>query len=382
MSLWLFLKLLNQQMLKIYLDNNATTEVDQRVTDAILLELKSGYGNPSSIHSFGQEVRNRVTKARRLIATHFGFKPTEVIFTSSATEAANIVVKGTKGDIITSASEHACVFATAMEEKKRGRAVTFLEPGTHGAVTPEQILEAITPATGLIVVMAANNETGVKTDIDGIAAIAQQYGIPFFVDAVAWVGKEAFVPPRGVTAFAISGHKFHAPKGIGALFIRSLCKPEPLLIGGAQEYNKRAGTENVIGIMALAKAVDLLNSELPQATERMRRLRDRFEAGVMGALSGVQLNGEGERIVNTSNLSFEGVEGESILMNCDLAGLAVSHGSAGSSGSLEPSRILMGMGLGKDRARSSIRFSLSRMTTEEDIERAIEIIVKVVSDLR
>jgi len=368
-------------MITTYLDNNATTKVDPRVIDAIMQELNSGYGNPSSIHSFGQEVRNRLTKARRRIASHFGFKPTEVIFTSSATEAVNIVMRGTTGEVITSAAEHACVHVTAIAEQEKGRSVTFLDPGAYGAVTAEQVRMAITPQTGLIVLMAANNETGVKTDVEGIAAIAEQHGIPFFVDAVAWVGKESFVPPSGVTAFTISGHKFHAPKGIGALFLRSSFKPKPLLIGGAQEYNKRAGTENVTGIIAMAKAVELLEEELPEATERMRKLRDRFEAGVMAALPGVLVNGEGERIVNTSNLSFEAVEGESILMNCDLAGLAVSHGSACSSGSLEPSRILMSMGLGKDRARSSIRFSLSRMTTEEDIKRAIEIVVQVVNEL-
>jgi len=368
-------------MSKIYLDNNATTCVDPRVVQAINEELCAGYGNPSSIHSFGQEARNRVTKARRRVARYFGFKPTEAIFTSSATEAVNIVIRGTKGEIITSASEHSCVDATVKSEMERGRPAAFLNPDRRGAVTPEQVAEAITPQTGLIVLMAANNETGVKTDIEGVAEVAMRHNIPFFVDAVAWVGKEPFTPPPGVTAMAISGHKFHAPKGIGALLMRSSFKPAPLFFGGAQEYNKRAGTENVIGIAALAKAIELLEVELPQATERMQALRNRFEEGIFNALKNVVINGEGERIANTSNLSFIDVEGESILLGCDLAGLAVSHGSACSSGSLEPSRILMGMGLGKERARSSIRFSLSRFTTEEEIDRAIDIVVNVVNSI-
>jgi len=381
MSRQLSLKSKIFQMSKIYLDNNATTRVDARVADAIIEELEAGYGNPSSIHSFGQEARNRLTKARRQVARYFGFKPTEVLFTSSATEAVNLVVRGTDGAIITSTCEHACVYATVKSEEEKGRPVTYLNPGPIGAVTPEQIEESITAKTGLIVLMAANNETGVKTDIFAIAEIAERHQIPFFVDAVAWVGKEPFIPPSGVMAMTISGHKFHAPKGVGALLMRSSFKPSPLLLGGAQEYNKRAGTENMIGIAALAKAVELLNEELPQATERMRFLRDRFETGILNALPNVVINGDGERIVNTSNLSFEGVEGESILLGCDLAGLAVSHGSACSSGSLEPSRILMGMGHGKDRVRSSIRFSLSRFTTEEEIDRAIDIVIKVINSI-
>jgi len=361
-------------MKKIYLDNNATTELDPRVIEAMMEELHAGYGNPSSIHFFGQDARNRLTKARRLVASHFGFKPTEVIFTSSATEAVNMVIRGTTGEIITSAAEHPCVYAVAMEEREKGRPVHFLDPGKQGAVTVDQVRQAITPQTGLIVLMAANNETGVKTDIEAIAALALEYGIPFFVDAVAWIGKEPFFPPPGVTAFTLSGHKFHAPKGIGALFLRSSFKPGSLLIGGAQEYTKRAGTENTVGIIGLAKAIALLDQELPAATDHMRQMRDRLERGILSRIPGAVVNGEGERIANTTNLSFEGVDGESMLMNCDLKGLAISHGSACSSGSLEPSRVIMSMGLGKERARSSIRFSVSRMTTEEEVDRAIEIV--------
>ncbi|NGX58458.1 MAG: Cysteine desulfurase IscS [Chlamydiae bacterium] len=369
-------------MRKIYLDNNATTEIDPRVQEALIEEMKRGFGNPSSIHSFGQEVRNRLTKARRTITSFFGIKPTEFLFTSSGTEAINMVFKGTEGHILTSSAEHACVYANAKEMEERGRSVDFLSPGEHGAVTVDQVRESIRPNTGLIALMAVNNETGVKTDIDAIAVLAEEHKIPFFVDAVALVGKELFTVPSGVSGFCISGHKFHAPKGIGGLFLRSPLKPLPLITGGPQEYNKRAGTENVIGIIGMAKAIEVLEQELPEATERMGRLRDYLEQEIISRVSDVLVNGEGPRVCNTNNLSFVGVEGESILMNCDMAGLALSHGSACSSGSLEPSRILMSMGLTKDRARSSIRFSLSRFTTEEEIERAIEIVVNVVNQLR
>lgn len=369
-------------MKKVYLDNNSTTKVDDRVIQAIIEEYRAGYGNPSSIHSFGQEAKNRLTKARRQIAQFFGFKPTEVVFTSSATEAVNMVIRGTKGGIVTSVSEHSCVNAACQREKEKGRDVVFLETGLKGYVTPDQVKNAIGPETGLITLMAVNNETGVKTDVEAIAALAEEANIPFFVDAVAMVGKERFVPHRGVSAVAISGHKIHAPKGIGALLLRSSFKPDPLIVGGAQEYQMRAGTPNVSGIIGLAKAIELLSEGLQNACEKMKALRDHFESEVLRRLTGVTINGEGERVVNTTNLSFEDVDGESLLLKCDLEGLAVSHGSACTSGALEPSRILMSMGMGKERARNSLRLSLSRMTTEEEIERAIEIIVSVVTSLR
>lgn len=366
----------------IYLDNNATTEIDPRVKKAVIEEMGLGFGNPSSIHSFGQEVRNRLTKARRKAAAAFGMRPTECLFMSSATEAINTIFKGTEGHVITSSVEHACTFANAMQMKEAGRPIDLLPPGESGAVTVDQVREAFKPNTSLITLMAANNETGVKTDIEAIAALAEQHRIPLFVDAVALVGKELFFPPPGVSGFCISGHKFHAPKGIGALFLRSPLKVHPLMIGGPQEYNQRAGTENILGIIGMAKALELLDEELPEATRRMERLRDYLEQELMKRLSDIEINGTGPRVCNTTSLSFSGVEGESILMNCDLEGLALSHGSACSSGSLEPSRILLNMGISKERARSSVRFSLSRLTTEQEIEQAIDIVEKVVLRLR
>jgi cysteine desulfurase len=230
--------------------------------------------------------------------------------------------------------------------------------------------------------MAVNNETGVKTDIEAIAAIAQEHKIPFFVDAVALMGKEEFRIPTGVSAMAFSGHKFHAPKGIGFLMVRSSLKLAPLLIGGDQEYGKRAGTENLSGITGMATAIEILRTELPSASKRMEELRNKFEHELMQRLPDVSINGQGPRVVNTSNLAFQGVEGETLLTALDLAGIAVSHGSACASGALEPSRILLNMGCSKEVAASSIRFSLSRFTTQQEIEFCIEAIVKVVLKLR
>jgi cysteine desulfurase len=236
--------------------------------------------------------------------------------------------------------------------------------------------------TKLIVLMAVNNETGVKSDIEAIAAIAEESNVPFVVDGVALLGKEPFTIPSGVSAVAFSGHKLHAPKGSGMVFIRKRVKCTPLLFGGAQEFQRRAGTENLAAILGLAEAIRLLEVELPSATKRMQALRDRLEEGIISSISDVTINGEAPRVVNTSNLSFEGVDGESLLMSLDLNGVAVSHGSACSSGSLEPSRILLNMGIPRARARSSIRFSLSRFTTRDEIERCIEIVIDVVGRLR
>jgi cysteine desulfurase len=230
--------------------------------------------------------------------------------------------------------------------------------------------------------MSVNNETGVKTDIDAIAAILHERRIPFVVDGVAQLGKELFSISTGVSAICFSGHKLHAPKGIGMAIVKGSFKFTPLLLGGGQESNRRGGTENVAGIVGLAEAIRLLKEELPLASTRMLQLRDRLEQGLIQRLSDVTVNGQGPRICNTSNLCFRGVEGESLMMNLDLAGVAASHGSACASGALEPSRVLLNMGLTVEQAASSIRFSLSRMTCEEEIDQALEIIVGVVTRLR
>jgi cysteine desulfurase len=372
---------------KIYLDNNASTPLDPRVLAIIEEDLRNNYGNPSSSHSLGQESRKRLTQARHSIATYFKVKPSELVFTSGGTEAINMVIRGLfqsnpTGHIITSSVEHSCVYATVKAMEANGTQATFLSPGLWGAVTVDAVKAAIQSDTRLLAFMAVNNETGVKTDIEGIAALAEERGIPFLVDGVALLGKELFTIPTGVSAICFSGHKLHAPKGIGFAIIRKSLKLSPLLTGGNQENGHRGGTENITGIVALAKALELLKEELPQASQRMQKLRDYFEAELLSRLPNVHINGEGPRVVNTSDLSFDGVEGETLLAALDMEGVAASHGSACASGALEPSRILLNMGIPREQARSSVRFSLSRFTTAQEIEDCLEIVIRVVNRLR
>lgn len=371
----------------IYLDNNATTFVDPRVTELILDALQTVQGNPSSIHSFGQNVRNKISKARSSIASVLGVKPTELVFTSGGTEGMNMLIRGLalvkkKGHIITSLAEHSCVFSTMKELEQLGFQVTYIEPGLLGAATPEAVEQSIRPDTIMIALMAVNNETGVKTDIASIAATAESTGIPVLVDGVSLMGKELFSIPSGVSAIAFSGHKFHAPQGTGMVFVRSGLKLKPLLAGGEQEFGRRPGTENVIGILALAKAVLILSDELPLASEKMLYLRKRFEGALQAELPEIYINGEGPRTVNVSNVAFRGVDGESLLMGLDSAGIAASHGSACSSGALEPSRILLSMGIAQELVRSSLRFSFSRFTTEQEIDVAVSVIIRLVRHMR
>jgi cysteine desulfurase len=372
---------------KIYLDNNATTGVDPRVLEAMLSELSSIPSNPSSSHFFGQEAKRRLQTARETIACFFKVKSHEVVFTSGGTEAVNLVLRGffpdeVSGHAITSNVEHSCVDHTMDELRKKGLDVSFLPAGLHGAVLPEQIEKAIRPDTRFIALMAVNNETGVKHDLNAIGQIALQAKIPLIVDGVAWLGKESFTLHPGVAAICFSGHKFHAPKGVGFAIVRSSMKIHPLVTGGQQEFSLRPGTENLPGIIGLAKAIELLDVELPAATLRMAMLRDRLEAGLIERAAPVVVNGGGNRICNTCNLSFPDVSGEDLLIGLDMAGIAVSHGSACSAGALEPSRILLNMGVPHNIARSAVRFSLSRNTTLEEIDRTIDATAALVHQLR
>ncbi len=370
---------------RIYLDNNASTPLDPRILDVVAQDLRISIANPSSTHSFGQESRKRLVEARQTIASYLEVKPSEIVFTSGATEAANLVIRGLfekefKGHIITSSVEHACVYSTVKALEPLGISSSFLQPGLWGAVTPETVKAALRSDTRLIALMAVNNETGVKTDIAAIAEIAQKAKVPLLVDGVALLGKEPFTIPPGVSAMIFSGHKFHAPKGIGFAYLSSQLQIKPQLTGGVQENNKRGGTENISGIVGMAEAVRLLKKELPAASERMASLRDRLEKGILSQLPFVMVNGAGPRIGNTSNLAFGNLDGEALLMRLDLEGIAVSHGSACHSGALEPSRILLNMGLPMALARSSLRFSLSRFTTEEEIDACIEAVTKVMDN--
>jgi cysteine desulfurase len=302
-----------------------------------------------------------------------------LIFTSGGTESVNTGIRGLlsnkkPGHIITSNVEHSCTLAACKLLETMGYTVSYLPVGPRGAVLPETVKEAIKSDTQLIALMSVNNETGVKTDIDSISIIAHEHHIPFFVDAVAHLGKEVVKIPLGVSAMAFSGHKIHALQGIGLLYLRSGSKLQPLIVGGEQEHGRRAGTENVLGILSLAKAIELLSKS---DFGHIEKLRNRFEAHLKKEFPGILVNGEGPRISNISNLAFMGIDGETLLMNLDRAGVAASHGSACSSGSLEPSRVLLGMGLPLERVNSSIRFSLSRLTTEAEIDGALDIIVNI-----
>lgn len=362
-------------MKRIYLDNNASTGVDPRVLTAMLDDLSGIPGNPSSVHHFGKEARKRLHQARETIAHSFHVKPNELIFTSGGTEGINMLLRGFYAlhpgcHIVTSNVEHACVYHTLQLLEQKGAKVTYLPAGLLGAVRVQQLSEL---KPHLIILGSVNNETGVKTDINAIADFAHHQNIPFIVDAVSHLGKEILKIPPGVSGMVFSGHKFHAPKGTGLAFVRSSLKIEPLLTGGDQEASKRAGTENLAGILGLAKAIELLDSELPQATERMQKLRDNLIEGLMTICGNIVVHGQGPRICNTANIGFPGAEGESLLMKLDLAGISVSHGSACSSGALEPSRILLNMGIPSSIARTTLRFSLSRFTTEDEIKTTLEI---------
>lgn len=372
---------------KTFLDNNATSAVAKEVADAILEELTMPPSNPSSTHHFGQQAKSRLLQARTSIARYLGVKPTEIIFTSGGTESMNWLIEGTcashkMGHIITSNVEHSCVEKSLHKMERLGWDVSFLEAGLYGAVLPSQIEAALKETTRLIVLGGANSETGVKHDIDLIAAIAKREKIDFIIDAVALFGKEPLLLPKGVTGAGFSAHKFHGPKGAGFAYIKSPYHIDAMMRGGSQEFSLRAGTENLPGIIGIAKAIDLLSEQLPMASQRMQALRDLFESDLARIASPILINGEGVRVCNTSNLAFPGVDGETLLIQLDLHGIQASHGSACSSGSLEPSRILMNMGYSKDRAKSSLRFSLSRFTTNEEITKAATIIAKIVSQLR
>lgn len=374
-------------MKRIYLDNNATTGIDPRVLDAMLPHLSSMPSNPSSYHYFGQEAKRLLQHSRETIAAFFHVKPHEVIFTSGGTEAMNILLRGffpdeVSGHAIASNVEHACVYSTLAELQKKGLEVSYLPTGLLGAASSEDVKKAIRSNTRFITLIAVNNETGIKHDLDAIGQIAQEAGVPLFVDAVAWAGKELFTLHPGISGIGFSGHKFHAPKGIGFAIVRSTLKLHPLFTGGQQEYTLRPGTENLPGIIGLAKAIELLKTELPEATERMAMLRDLLEAGLIQKASPVVVNGMGKRICNVSNLSFPDVSGEDLLIALDMAGVAASHGSACSSGALEPSRILVNMGIPYQIARSAIRFSLSRNTTREEIDQTIETVWQIVQKLK
>jgi cysteine desulfurase len=374
-------------MRRVYCDANATTPLLPEVMEAMRPYLMEDFGNASSIHLQGQRARKAVDGARETLATFFHCREAEVVFNSGGTEGDNTAIFGLvrAGDhLITTAIEHSAVLRAAERVAERGVEVTFVAPRVNGLIDPEEIRKAVRPATRLISVMLANNETGVLEPVEEIGKIAAEAGAFFHIDAVQGAGKVAFDVRRfGCHLCSISAHKMHGPKGVGATYVRRGTPLEPLIVGGSHERRQRAGTENVPGIVGLGKAVELAMESLADGTvERVAGLRDRLEAGVL-RIAGTGVNGAGApRVANTTNIHFKEVEGEALVIALDLKGVAVSGGSACHSGSTEPSHVLMAMGLDKNAARASLRFSLLRTATEEDVDHVLRVVPQAVEHLR
>jgi cysteine desulfurase len=373
---------------RVYLDNNATTPVLPDVFEAMRPYFAERFGNASSIHQHGQETRAAVENARESVAELLGASPSEIVFTSGGTEGDNLAIAGLTEPgvhVITSSVEHHAVLHACKHLENRPCDVTFLPVDGRGLVDPDDVRLALRPNTKLISIMMANNETGVVQPVKEIGKIAAEAGVIFHTDAVQAAGKVAIDVNRiGCDALTISGHKMHAPQGIGALFLRKGTKLEPLFHGGRHERSRRAGTENVPGIVALGKATELAKVGLERGDDRtLAALRDKLEHGILAEVEDAGVNGQGApRVPNTTNIHFDHIEAESLVIALDLKGLAVSTGSACSSGAIEPSHVLMAMGLPPGRARASIRFSLGKQTTEQDIDFALGLVSDGVARLR
>lgn len=366
--------------MRIYLDNNATTAIHPDVLGVLATSLRDVYGNASSIHQEGQVARRAIEDARESVARLLGATAREIVFTSGGTESNNAaifgaVAQGGRCDIVTSAIEHPSVAEAVRTLEQRGCAVTRVMPSRSGLVDADAVIAAITPETKLVTVMMANNETGVIQPVEAIGRACRERGVHFHVDAVQAAGKIPIdVEAIGCDTLAISAHKMHAPKGIGALFVRRGLSMSAHLVGGAQERRRRAGTENVPLAVAFGAA-----AALPSAAAQIRTLRDRFENRLRdGVINGAEV----PRLPNTSNITFPGADGEGIVIALDLSGVAVSTGSACSSGRVEPSGVLLAMGLTPDEARSTVRFSFSRFTTEEEVDRVAELLAELVPRCR
>jgi cysteine desulfurase len=379
-------------MRRVYCDANATTPLLPEVVEAMHPFWMEHFGNASSIHMHGQQAHRAVDRARETLARFFNCREAEVVFNSGGTEGDNTAIFGLlrPGDhFITTSIEHSAVLRAADRVAKKGIEVTFVAPHPSGLIHFEDIESAIKPNTRLISVMYANNETGVLQPVERIAKTAAEVGAYFHIDAVQAAGKVPFDVNRiGCQLLSISGHKMHAPKGVGAMYVRRGTPVEPMMVGGSHERRQRAGTENVPGIAGLGKATELAMKSLEDGTiDRLAKLRDQLEEGVL-KLAGTRVNGAWEgkdcvpRTANTTNISFDNVEGEALVIALDLKGVAVSGGSACHSGSTEPSHVLMAMGLDKNAARASLRFSLMKTVTEADIDYVLSVVPQAVERLR
>lgn len=375
-------------MRRVYLDSNATTPVLPQVLDAMRPYYLEEFGNASSIHHHGQHARAAVERARESVARLLGCRAAEIVFTSGGTEADNLAIFGLAqpGDhIITSQIEHHAVLNAAKQTEKRGCAVTYLPVDSDARLDPDDVRNALRPNTKLISIMTANNETGVLEAVEEIGRIAAEADIYFHSDAVQAAGKVPLdVQAIGCDLLSISGHKFHGPQGTGALYIRRGTLLEAMLYGGNHERQRRAGTENLPAIVGLGQAAEIaLRGFEDGSVERLRSMRDRLEQGILSQVEACGVNSGGApRVPNTSNIFFDYIEGEAMVIALDLKGLAVSTGAACSSGAIEPSHVLTAMGLPPERARSSIRFSLGKHNSEEDIDLALSLVPETLARLR
>ncbi len=376
---------------RIYLDHAATTAVSPEVLEAMLPFFSESFGNPSGVYATGREAHRAVDRARRQAAEAIGALPQEIYFTSGGSESDSWALTGAafagraRGNhLITSSVEHHAVLHTCRWLEKQGFQVTYLPVDSFGRVDPEELERAIRPETILISVMAANNEIGTLEPAEQIGGIARAHGIPFHTDAVQAMG----VLPVDVNAWkadmlSLSAHKFHGPKGVGLLYVRKGIRLDSLIHGGAQERGMRAGTENVPGIAGMGKAMELAAAGIPERAEKLRKLRDRLIRGLREAVPGIRLNGHPtERLPGCAHFSIPGADGEAALLRMDLAGIAVSGGSACTSGSTEPSHVLRAIGLEPELAKGGLRFTLGEENTEEEIDEALRVLPAIVKDLR
>lgn len=376
---------------KIYLDNAATTSLKSEVLEEMMPILKENYGNPSSIYSIGRNARKEVEKSRQTVAEILGANPNEIFFTSGGTESDNWAIRGVafaqlrkgKNHIITSKIEHHAVLHTVKELEKEGFEATYLDVDKNGFVNPEDVKAAITEKTALVTVMYANNEIGTIQKISEIGKVCHEKGVIFHTDAVQAVGHlEINVKEQNIDLLSLSGHKFHGPKGVGALYVKKGVRILNLMQGGAQESNKRPGTENVAGIVGLAKALEISVQNRQEKNKELEKKRD-FLINELLKIKRSRLNGDrSERLPGNVNISFEGIEGESLLLLLDAAGICASSGSACTSGSLDPSHVLLAIGLVHEVAHGSLRLSLDESTTMEELEYTVSEVKKVVERLR
>ncbi len=378
-------------MRRVYLDNNATTRVDPLVLEAVMPHFLEDFGNASSIHEYGQKARASIEEARRHVARLIEAEPKEVVFTSGGTESDNTAIRGVCGfhrsrgnHIVTTTVEHPAILRSCEQLESEGFRVTYVPVDRDGLIQMEQLREAVDDQTILISVMHANNEIGTIQPVEEISQIAREREIVFHTDAVQSVGKIPLEVGRlGVGLLSLSGHKLHAPKGVGALYVRQGVSMDALLHGGSHERNRRGGTENVPGVVGLGKACELGQLGLDDFDLRVRKLRDKLETGIIEAVPDTIVNGSvNSRMPHVSNISFQGIEGEALLISLDLQGIAVSTGAACASGSLEPSHVLRAMKISSSRVDSAIRFSLSRMNSDEDIDYALKVVPKTVERMR